>query len=305
MRALITLSLCSLLIGCGPYDGGDPRSQHEDGVVSQAGMNREVITSADAEAKAREERLAKQAERDKRIESQRLAAEAKAAEEAAAKAESGSPIPEEESDGLEPEPEVAEVITPTPEANSVPPLPRNLEVEGNLAALMAEEERLNGGAVGDTEIAECDEETETVPADPANPAIPAPEEDSAATPIAAAVPTVAVTPAATAIPAASSVPPIAALTGDALPPCDPNDLAAVALRELTLKQTFGEGEGARAVLVSRGGSEYTVAKGSVVGPEGARVVLVSPGELILAEIQFDMGGSPVMVQKALRMEPPR
>ncbi len=101
------------------------------------------------------------------------------------------------------------------------------------------------------------------------------------------------------------VPPVASLTGDVLPPCDPHDLGVVALRDLSLKQTFGDGESARAVLRTAGGQEYVVARGSVVGPDGARVVRVSPGELILAEIQFDMAGQPVMVQKALRMELPR
>lgn len=92
---------------------------------------------------------------------------------------------------------------------------------------------------------------------------------------------------------------------DALDPCEPDGLTTVAIGALTLHQTFGEGESARALLRGDGGAEYVVGKGSVVGPEGARVVRVSPGEVVLAEIQFDMSGSPVLVQKALRMELPR
>lgn len=323
MRTLITVFVCSLFVGCGPYEGGDPRSQHEDGVSSQASLDGTAVVSPEPEERERAQRLAKEQDRQRREEARHGADEAKAEQEAEAGAEaepvaqpegtdSAAAVPGVPGEAVEP----AELSAAEAVVDAIPPLPE-LELEGNLAALIAEEE--NRLAASEVLAPETED------------GAPAPAVQPSARPDAPAGAPVGSVPAvdgSEAMAAAHPAPPdvaVPAFEGDAalatentdpasipavasngsLPPCDPNDLAAVALRDLTLKQTFGEGESARAVLTSSGGSEYVVGKGSVVGPAGARVVRVSPGELILAEIQFDMGGAPVMVQKALRMDLPR
>lgn len=320
MRTLITVFVCSLFVGCGPYEGGDPRSQHEDGVSSQASLDGTAVVSPESEERERAQRLAKEQDRQRREEARHGADEAKAEQEAEAGAEAEPVAQPEGTDSATAVSgeavESAELSAAEAVVDAIPPLPE-LELEGNLAALIAEEEnRLAASEV----LAPETEGGAPAPAvqPPARPGAPTgapvgsvPAVDSSEAMAAAhpAPPGVAVPAfAGDAAPAtentdSASIPAVA--SNGSLPPCDPNDLAAVALRDLTLKQTFGEGESARAVLTSSGGSEYVVGKGSVVGPAGARVVRVSPGEVILAEIQFDMGGAPVMVQKALRMDLPR
>ncbi len=337
MRTLITVFVCSFLAGCGPYEGGDLRSQHQGGVSSQVSLDGIPVVSEEREERARSERLEKEESRQRREEARQAAVAGKPESEvdaaSAPRAEATPPseatspseaAPSSEEGGTEAVEADKTVETPggdgVEEVAAVPPLPKKLELEGNLAALIAEEEARGLAAAaldekpgddapategsssqwkGDTTAAPLDAISEPEGSEALAAVAAVPSERSAST--VPALPDDAVTLSAGSEPA--SIPAISA--DAALPPCDPNDLAAVALRDLSLKQTFGDGESARAVLTSAGGSEYVVGKGSVVGPDGARVVRVSPGELILAEIQFDMGGSPVMVQKALRMELPR
>lgn len=310
MNRLPFLLLAVLASGCGPYDGDGVRAQHQDGVVSQATLDGAPVTSPDAEERAREKRLAKEAERQARM--------ADATPEP-------TPAPEPTP---EPTPAPVTAVEEPPAADTtIPPLPSaateeemepatpRREVEGNLAALIAEEQARVAAESG-TETPAPDASDETPSADPGAEEAPAPDDGEAApTPDTGDESETGETPATddpfagssdpvASLPAADELPPVASVTGSALPPCDPYDLTSVALRDLSLAQTFGEGETARALLRSSGGKEYVVRRGSVVGPDGARVVKVTPGELILAEIQFDMSGAPVMVRKALRMSVP-
>lgn len=324
MYRLVPLVACSLLLGCGPYDGAGPRAQHQDGTVSQVTLEGEVVTAGDREAEERAERLRKEQERQDRERARQEAEEARVAEEKAAdEAVEGEVVAEAETPADEPAPEEptassaegAVVADSAAAAEAVPPLAETRpEVEGNLAALIAEEERLAAAnaasAVGEGAEEPASSEEGGGTGSPLASESAAGAEDTTtgpegSGPLAAIEPTSGADAEAPAVelPSGDDLPPT--LTAESLPPCDPNDLAAMPLRDLSLKQTFGEGETARAVLASTGGSEFVVAKGSVVGPDGARVVRVSPGELILAEIQFDMTGAPVMVQKALRMDIPR
>ncbi len=324
MHRFAFLVACSLLLGCGPYDGAGPRAQHQDGTVSQVTLEGDVVTAVDREAEERAERLRKEQERQVR-ERARQEADAKRIPEEKVVAGPGEAgvAAETETTAVEPAPEaptaspeeVDVVVAGDVSGEAVPPLAETKpEVEGNLAALIAEEERIAAAgaakAAGEVvvEPASSEEGGWSGNGVASESAVNAEDtmtglEDS--DPLAAIEPTVGVEAEAPAaeLPSGDELPPT--LTAESLPPCDPNDLAAMPLRDLSLKQTFGEGETARAVLVSTGGSEFVVAKGSVVGPDGARVVRVSPGELILAEIQFDMSGAPVLVQKALRMDIPR
>lgn len=298
MRHLLFVLLL-LLAACEPYDG-DFRAQ-PDGVSGQAGL--------DGKAKQR--------------------AEPKAAPEPV--------VAEPET----PEPVVPEPVEPTKPAMKEPAPSEPLGAaakDDSLAALIAEEEAINSatslGTAGETPeptpapraLAGAPEETpepetealgkvDAAPIEGAEP-MPGSEKAAAAPNTAAAKTGVGPTAAATAEPAPEGEEPAAEAVAavepppltpgpDAMDPCEPDGLTTVAIGDLTLHQTFGEGESARALLRGDGGAEYVVGKGSVVGPEGARVVRVSPGEVVLAEIQFDMSGSPVLVQKALRMELPR
>ncbi|MCO4772789.1 MAG: hypothetical protein KDA24_22345 [Deltaproteobacteria bacterium] len=311
MRRLFFLFVCSLIVGCGPYEGGGARAQHEGGTISQVSLDGGVTTSEDKEAEERAARIAKEEARQAREQARRDAeAEAEAAAEAAAAAVEATPEPTE-APPVEPIAAVAPSSEPDEPGSSI-------ELEGNLAALIAEEEARVAAEPSPEPTAVIDP---LAPADDgAAEAQPgeAPESDPSVADVVAAADPFAPEPAAASEDAgfptdasdeaavAEPTPELPALTtNDSLPPCDPNELAAVVFRDLTLKQTFGEGETARAVLVARSGAEFVVAKGAIVGPDGARVVRVSPGELILAEIQFDMSGAPVMVQKTLRMDVPR
>lgn len=293
MRHLLFVLLL-LLAACEPYDG-DFRAQ-PNGVSGQAGL--------DGKAKQR--------------------AEPTATPEPVV-AEPETPEPED--------PEPVEPMKPAAE-EPAPSEPLGAAAkDDSLAALIAEEEAINSatslGTAGETPeptpapraLAGAPEQTpepetealgkvDAAPIEGAEP-MPGSEEPAAA-------PTTGVAPKADANaepapegeePAAEAVaavePPPLTPGPDAMDPCEPDGLTTVAIGDLTLHQTFGEGESARALLRGDGGAEYVVGKGSVVGPEGARVVRVSPGEVVLAEIQFDMSGGPVLVQKALRMELPR
>ena len=295
MRHLLFVLLL-LLAACEPYDG-DFRAQ-PDGVSGQAGL--------DGEAKQR--------------------SEPKAAPE---------PVVVEPTT---PEPVVAEPVEPTKPTMKEPAPSEPLGAAGtddSLAALIAEEEAINSA----TSLGTAGETPEPTPAPRALAGAPeaTPEPETEALGKVDAVPVEGAEPMpgsqanaggangveatsdeadAAAEPApegeepaddsvAAVEPPPLTPGPDAMDPCEPDGLTTVAIGDLTLHQTFGEGESARALLRGDGGAEYVVGKGSVVGPEGARVVRVSPGEVVLAEIQFDMSGSPVLVQKALRMELPR
>lgn len=88
-------------------------------------------------------------------------------------------------------------------------------------------------------------------------------------------------------------------------PCSPEGFDAVPLTDLKLIQTWVEGTASRALLETPGGATRTVTQGSVVGPTGARVSLIGAGEVVFAEIQFDMDDRPVLVQQRLRVVAPR
>ena len=295
MRHLLFVLLL-LLAACEPYDG-DFRAQ-PDGVSGQAGLD------------------------------------GKAKQNSGPKAAPEPVVAEPET----PEPVVAEPVEPTKPVMKEPapsePLGAAAE-DDSLAALIAEEEAINSatslGTAGETPeptpapralagAPEATPEPETealgkVDAAPVEGAEPMPGSEKAAGDGTAGDVTsdeveTAPEPApegeeATDEAVAAVEPPPLTPGPDAMDPCEPDGLTTVAIGDLTLHQTFGEGESARALLRGDGGAEYVVGKGSVVGPEGARVVRVSPGEVVLAEIQFDMSGSPVLVQKALRMELPR
>lgn len=83
------------------------------------------------------------------------------------------------------------------------------------------------------------------------------------------------------------------------------DLASISLSDLSLVQTWPEGATLRAALQSKDGRAFVVERGSVIGPTGAKVVRVVPGEVALAEVQFDIQGNAVLVQQAIRPPLPR
>jgi hypothetical protein len=114
-------------------------------------------------------------------------------------------------------------------------------------------------------------------------------------------------------PAVAALSDLAGRVPDPLPPpdetrpCAPGEesLLTVEVADLSLVQTWPDSPDGQALLRSRGGAQYVVQRGTVVGPTGARVVGVTPGEVVLAEIQFSLSGEPVMVQQLLRLRPPR
>ncbi len=297
------------------------REEAERLVRAQAERDRLAAARAADEKRRAEEAAARAAEE---------AAAAEAAAEAAAIAE-GEAAAEVEAEGavedlVEPgadvvpeagSPEESAVADLVP-AEEIPPA-TNPEVaaEGSVAALLAEEASrvAEEPAVEEPAVEEPAVEESVPPAE--GTVEPSAEPVAAITP-ATEEPAVGVEPAVEgtepavesdeAVPAAeegaTGVLPPTWMPGS-VPPCDPNDLAATPLRELSLKQTFGTGDEARAMLRSTGGDEFVVQKGSVVGPDGARVVRVAPGEVLLAVIHFDMSGQPVLVQRSLRMDSPR
>lgn len=104
-------------------------------------------------------------------------------------------------------------------------------------------------------------------------------------------------------PTPSPAPPVPPAASAA--PCGLHDLAAVPLADLSLIQVWPEGTSMRATLASRAGQTFVVERGSIVGPSGAKVVRVVPGEVALAEVQFDLQGQPVIVSQTIRPPLPR
>ena len=304
----------------------DVQAKEEAERLARAQAERDRLAAARAadEKRAAEKAAAKAAEE---------AAAAEAAAEAAAIAEGEAAAEAEAEAGAEGIEPGADVVPPagSPEegavaevvpAEEIPVENPEVAAEGSVAALLAEEASL----AAEQPAVEEPVVEEPVVEEPAaeEPAVEEPAAEAASEPVAALEPAVeepaVEEPAAEVEPAVEAAEPAEAVpaaeesaTGvlpptwmpGSVPPCDPNDLAATPLRELSLKQTFGTGDEARAMLRSTGGDEFVVQKGSVVGPDGARVVRVAPGEVLLAVIQFDMSGQPVLVQQSLRMDSPR
>ncbi len=86
-------------------------------------------------------------------------------------------------------------------------------------------------------------------------------------------------------------------------PCEPGGdpgVLAVSLSDLSLVQTWMEGQSFRAMVADKTGRTFVIDRGSVVGTSGAKVVRIVPGEVTLAEVQFDLAMNPVLVQQSLR-----
>lgn len=289
-----------------------------------------------AEQRAEQERIAAEKAAAEAKAAEEAAAAAESEEPAAEEPAEGDAVAEVDpaaADVKPGEPADADGAEPSDDATDEPMLPPavamnpGIAAEGSLAQLLAEEARLQEEARLREEAAAAAEEAEAsaVDAAPEEAPIEAGEALQPTEPIAAldpssdavaAVPLPGADPLAepAAEPEVEQVPPAdAGATGvlpptwtpGSVPPCDPNDLAATPLRDLVLKQTFGDGSDAKGLLRSSKGDEFVVQKGSVVGPDGARVVRIAPGEVLLAVIQFDMAGNPVLVQESLRMDQPR